>query len=117
MVVQTYTTPDGVERVSLPRPDYQDLVDARDHAVAMRDVAAGAPVLAEAELDAFLAAPSPLAFWRKRAGMTQTALAQKAGITQAFLAQIEAGSRDGTVAVLKRIAQTLGLRIEDLIAE
>jgi DNA-binding XRE family transcriptional regulator len=91
--------------------------DARDHAIAMRDVATGAPVLTENELDAFLAAPSPLPFWRKRAGMTQTALARKAGITQAFLAQIETGSRDGTVAVLKRISDVLGLRIEDLIPD
>jgi DNA-binding XRE family transcriptional regulator len=117
MDVQTYTTPGGVERVSLPRSEYQDLIDALDHAVAMRDVAAGAPVLTEAELDAFLAAASPLAFWRKPAGMTQTALARKAGITQAFLAQIKAGSRDGTVAILKRISEALGVRIEDLIAD
>jgi DNA-binding XRE family transcriptional regulator len=117
MDVQIYTTPDGMERVSLPRSEYQDLIDARDHAIAMRDVAAGAPVLTENELDGFLAASSPLAFWRKRAGMTQTALAQKAGITQAFLAQIETGSRDGTVAVLKRISKALGVRIEDLIPD
>jgi DNA-binding XRE family transcriptional regulator len=91
--------------------------DARDHAIAMRDVATGAQVLTENELDAFRAAPSPLPFWRKRAGMTQTALARKAGITQAFLVQIETGSRDGTVAVLKRISDVLGLRLEDLIPD
>jgi len=117
MGVQTYTTPEGAERVSLPRAEYQDLIDARDHAIAMRDIAAGAPLLTETELDAYLASPSPLAFWRKRAGLTQSALAQKAGITQAFLAQIESGDRDGTVGVLKRISQALGLRIEDLIAD
>jgi DNA-binding XRE family transcriptional regulator len=117
MDVQTYTTPDGMERVSMPMSDYQDLVDARDHAIAMRDVAAGAPLLTESELDAYLASPSPLAFWRKRAGLTQSALAQKAGITQAFLAQIESGDRDGTVGVLKRISQALGVKIEDLIAD
>jgi len=117
MDVQAYTTPEGADRVSMPRSEYQDLVDSRDHAIAMRDIAAGAPVLSEAELDNFLASPSPLAFWRKRAGMTQTALAQQAGITQAFLAQIEAGDRDGTVGVLKRIAKAVGVKIEDLIAD
>ena len=117
MPVHAYLTPDGTEHVSLPRAEYQDLIDARDHAIAMRNIAAGAPVLAEAELEAFLAAASPLAFWRNRAGLTQAALAQKAGITQPFLAQIESGARDGTVTVLKRIAQALGLRIEDLIAD
>jgi DNA-binding XRE family transcriptional regulator len=117
MDVQTYTTPEGAERVSMPRSEYQDLIDSRDHAIAMRDIAAGAPLLTESELDAYLASPSPLAFWRKRAGLTQSALAQNAGITQAFLAQIESGDRDGTVGVLKRISQALGVRIEDLIAE
>jgi transcriptional regulator with XRE-family HTH domain len=58
-----------------------------------------------------------LAFWRNRAALTQAALAQKAGITQPFLAQIETGAREGTVTVLKRIAEALGIRIEDLIAD
>ena len=115
MDVQTYTAPDGAERVSMPRSEYQDLIDARDHAIAMRDVAAGSPVLTEAELDTYLAAPSPLAFWRKRARLTQAALAQKVGVSQAFLAQIEAGDRDGTVGVLKRISDALGVKIEDVI--
>ncbi len=108
MDVQTTETPDGVERVSLPRSDYQDLVDARDHAVAMRDVAAGAPVLTEAELDAFLAAASPWAFWRKRAGMTQTALAQKAGITQAFLARSRRAAGTGPWPYLNALTNPSG---------
>ena len=51
--------------------DFQDLLDARDHAEAMRGVAAGAPTFAEAEVDAYLAARTPLAFWRQRAGLTK----------------------------------------------
>ncbi len=117
MPAHAYKTPDGTDHVSLPRAEYQDLIDARDHAIAMRDIAAGAPVLSEAELDAFLAAATPLAFWRKRAALTQAALAKKAGITQPFLAQIESGAREGTVTILHRIAQALGIRIEDLIAD
>ena len=99
MPPQTYKTPNGAERISLPCAEYQDLIDARDHAIAMRNIAGGAPVLTESELDAFLAAASP----------------QKAGITQPFLAQIETGAREGSVTVLNRIAQAPGTRIEDLI--
>ena len=117
MPAHAYTKPDGAEHVSLPLAEYQDLIDARDHAITMRNIAAGAPVLTEAELDAFLAAASPQAFWRTRAALTQAALARKAGITQPFLAQIETGAREGTVTVLKRIAQALDIRIEDLIAD
>jgi DNA-binding XRE family transcriptional regulator len=107
----------GRERVILDRNDYEDLIDARDHAVAMRDIAAGADVLSQAEMETYLTATTPLAFWRKRTGKTQAALAAEVGVSQPFLAQIEAGTRDGTVRVLARIARALRLRIEDLVAD
>lgn len=117
MDVETVVTEDGRERVILDRRDYEDLIDARDHALAMQDIVAGAETLTAAELDAYLAAPTPLAFWRKRAGKTQTELAEKAGISQAFLAQIEGGKREGTVTVLAKIAAALRIRIEDLLTD
>ncbi len=106
---------DGRERVVMDRQAYEDLVDARDAALAMRDIAHGAPTVSDAEMDAYLAAPTPLAFWRKRAGRTQASLAAEVGVSQPFLSHIEGGARDGGVAVLGRIAAALGLRIEDLL--
>jgi DNA-binding XRE family transcriptional regulator len=106
---------DGRERVVMDKTDYVDLIDSRDHAIAMRDISAGAPTLTQAELDAYLAAPTPLAFWRQRAGKTQSALAEQVGVSQPFLAQIEGGQRQGTVRVLARLAKAVGVRIEDLI--
>ena len=107
----------GHERVVLERAEYEDLVDARDHALALQDIAAGAPVLSEAELDEYLAAATPLAYWRKRSGKTQAALAAEAGVSQPFLAQIETGKREGSVGVLAKIARALRVRIEDLVAD
>lgn len=102
--------------ITLTWTDYEDLIDARDHAQAMRGVATGAmETLSDAELDAYLAAQSPLAFWRKHRGLTQTALAATAGITQPYLAQIEGGSRDGNVALFAKLARALRVRIEDLV--
>jgi DNA-binding XRE family transcriptional regulator len=106
---------DGRERVVLDRSDYEDLIDARDAAIAMREIAAGAPTIPDSEMDAYLAAPTPLAFWRQRAAKTQAALADEVGVSQPFLAQIEGGQRQGTVRVLARLAKSLGVRIEDLI--
>jgi transcriptional regulator with XRE-family HTH domain len=68
-------------------------------------------------MQTYLTATTPLAFWRKRTGKTQAALAAEVGVSQPFLAQIEAGTRDGTVRVLARIARALRLRIEDLVAD
>ena len=69
--------------ITLTRAEYEDLIDARDHALAMRDIASGAvETLSGAELDAYLAGPTPLAFWRRHRGMTQAALAAWIGIAQ-----------------------------------
>lgn len=106
---------DGRERVVLDRGLYEDLIDARDHAVAMRDIAAGAGVIPDSELDAYLEAPTPLSFWRRRSRRTQAAVAAAAGVSQPFLAQIESGERQGSVQALARIARVLRVRIDDLV--
>jgi DNA-binding XRE family transcriptional regulator len=117
MAVQFIATPGGEKMAVLPAEEYQDLIDARDAEAAMREVRAGRmETFTEAEVDAYLASPSPLAFWRKRRGLTQAALAEAVGKSQAYLAQIEAGRRTGTVDVYARLASVLKLRIEDLLA-
>ena len=115
MSIEFVTAPDGSRKVVMSEADFQDLLDARDHAEAMRGVAAGAPTFAEAEVDAYLAARTPLAFWRQRAGLTQKALADIVRVSQAYLAQLEAGEREGGVKVWAQLAEALGVRIDDLI--
>ena len=103
-----------MDTVTLTRAEYQSLVDTRDHAVAMRAVATGEmPTLTEAELDAFLAAPSPLAFWRGRRGIGVASLASDAGMTEGELLAIEQGGT-ADVTVFARLSAVLGLRIEDI---
>ncbi|HSU06910.1 MAG TPA: helix-turn-helix transcriptional regulator [Acetobacteraceae bacterium] len=102
----------------MSRQEYEDLIDSRNHAAALRGVAAGSmPTLSDTEMDAFLAAPTPLAFWRRRCSLTQAALARSVGISQAYLAQIETGRRIGDVGLYARLARRLAVRIEDLVAE
>jgi hypothetical protein len=67
----------------MDRADDQDLIDARDHAVAMRRIATGEmETIPESEVDDYLAAPTPLAFWRKKRGYTQASLADETGLSQ-----------------------------------
>lgn len=118
MDIQTIKAPSGEDMVVLSRRDFQDLIDARDHATAMRDIAAGAmEMLTADEVKAYLAAPTPLAFWRKRRGLTQVALARQVAISQAFLAQIETRDRLGDVHLYARLAHALRVRIEDLVPD
>jgi DNA-binding XRE family transcriptional regulator len=115
---RTLTTPKGEELIVLSREEYQDLIDARDHALAMAAHArSDDPGLTDAEMDAYLAAPTPLAYWRKRRRLTQAKLAAAAGISQPYLAQLETGRRvSADIAVYAMLAKRLGVRIEDLVS-
>ena len=116
MQVQTITTSSGDEMVVLPARDFDPLIDARDHAVAMAAHERGADEgVTEAEMDAYLAAATPLAFWRGKRGLTQAALAARAGISQPYLAQLEGGDRKGGLATGRALARALRVRIEDLL--
>jgi DNA-binding XRE family transcriptional regulator len=119
MTIQTIKLPTGEEAVAMSRAEYQDLVDSRDHALALRDIAAGnMPMIAEEDMDAYLAAPTHLAFWRKHRNITQAQLAEAAEISQPYIAQLEAGTKHGaTVAVYARLARRLGVRVDDLIED
>lgn len=103
------------DRITLTRDEYEDLLDARDHAIAMRAVAHGAATLTGADVDAFLAAPTALAFWRGHRKLTQTALAERVGISQPSLAQAESGRKGLTAATYAKLANVLNVRIEDLL--
>ncbi len=101
MTVQTITTPSGERLVVLTEEEYEDLIDIRDHARAMDAYRRGeGEWLTDAEMDAYLASPSPLAYGRKRRGLTQAALAEAMGITQPYLAQIEGGRRTGAILII-----------------
>jgi transcriptional regulator with XRE-family HTH domain len=68
-------------------------------------------------VDEYLAAPTPLAFWRKKRGYTQASLAAEAGLSQPYVAQMEGGQRVGDVTTLAKLARLLRVRIEDLVVE
>ena len=106
------------DTITLTRSEYEDLIDARDHALAMRDIASGAmETLTDAEVDAYLAAATPLAFWRRHQGLTQAALAARVGIAQSSLAQAETGRRGLKVETYAKLAKALKVRIEDLLTD
>jgi transcriptional regulator with XRE-family HTH domain len=66
-------------------------------------------------MDDYLAAPTPLAFWRKKRGLTQAGLAERAGITESELAEIESGKEEGRIGVLRALAETLGMTVDELV--
>ena len=121
MTIQTIKTSTGETLVVLPLTEYEALEDAADaarHAMVMAKLKRGeSESLTSKEVKALLAAPTPLAFWRRKRGFTQAALAKRALISQSYLASLEAGRRKGDPALIKRLAQALALRMEELVAD
>ncbi|HEX7631288.1 MAG TPA: helix-turn-helix transcriptional regulator [Lacunisphaera sp.] len=58
--------------------------------------------------------PAEVRLRRKRAGLSQRQLANKAKITAAHLCNIELGKTEASPPVLQRIAKALGCRVIDI---
>jgi transcriptional regulator with XRE-family HTH domain len=52
---------------------------------------------------------------KERAGFTQKQLAAAAGLSQPYLAKIEAGRQDISLRVLSRLAKALNVELVDLV--
>ncbi len=52
---------------------------------------------------------------RKKKGMSQEVLAQRAGISRSFLCEIERGRKSPSLATLERLAAALDIRQGELI--
>jgi DNA-binding XRE family transcriptional regulator len=115
-------SPKGDDIVILSRKEYDRLLvaaneDAIDAMIARRAIARNEETLSEAEMDELLAARTPLAFWRKKRGLTQADLAKTAEIAQGFLSEIENGLKTGDVTVLQRIAIALEISRLELVPD
>lgn len=54
---------------------------------------------------------------RARAGMSRRVLSQRSGVSQRYLAQLEGGGGNVSIALLRRIAASLGIGVDRLVAE
>lgn len=60
---------------------------------------------------------SNLKNYRIRCGLTQEALAEKAGISTTFYANIERGAKGMSILTLKRLSEALGISVDYLLYE
>ena len=122
-VLTAFTTPSGDEMVVLSRADFdalttavEDAEDVRLYDLAMQALASGDEELMPFEMVKRLTAgENPVRVWRKHRNLTIAALAASAGISAAYLSQIETGVREGTIGSFKRLAEALNVTVDDLI--
>ena len=90
--------------------DDADAVAAYDRAVAQDDGFTIPAAVMRAELDG----SHSVRAWREHRGLTLQALADAAGISKAYVSQIEGGKRAGTAATLKKLAKVLRVPLDAL---
>jgi DNA-binding XRE family transcriptional regulator len=113
-----FTSPAGDEMAILPRAELDALREAAEHAKSVADYRSGKlPGLTPAQALDLVEAPSPLAFWRKFRGFTQSRLAAEIGIAQNYLSDLENGKRTGDVSLWLKLRTALDLPVEDLVED
>jgi DNA-binding XRE family transcriptional regulator len=118
MSISYVKTPGGEELAILPRAELEEILAAAAHAKALAEYRSGRdPGLASTEMRALVAAPTPLAFWRRKRNLTQAALAKETGLAQNYLSDLETGKREGSAAQWRKIARALDLPVDELIPE
>src|SRR5438552_18440936 len=121
--VTKFTTPSGDTMVIIPAAEYDRLIEAREMAADVaafdefdRKLASGEEELIPAEIvDRILAGENRVRVWREHRGLTVKALADKAGVTAAYLSQVETGKRDGTLGTSRKLAGALGVTRDELV--
>ena len=102
----------------VPIRDYDQLrdalEDAADHEALRQSRASGEEFVPDALVDR-LGGGNPVRVWREYRGLTATALARRAKVSNAQLSAIENGATTGSVQTLRNLADALGVTVDDLL--
>lgn len=107
----------------IPFSEYEKIQEALEDAEDIKDIEnnlkaihKGKEISVPGEVTfAILDGINPIRAWREHKQIKMNALAKKAGISSAYLSQIENGKRNPTIDTLKAIAKGLDIDIEMLI--
>ena len=111
------------ETVTIPKAEYDRLCAAADDladiqaALAVRArIEAGTEELVPAAVaDRLIDGEAPLKVWRECRSLSQSDLARVAGASRVQIVDIEAGRATGSAHTLRRLADALGVTVDDLI--
>ncbi len=110
------------DTITIARDEYQRLVEAaqtlddiRAYDRAVAELEAGREELVPAAFAARLVAgESPVRVYREWRGLSQAELARRSGVNRIQLLDIEAGRAGGSVDTLRKLAEALGVMLDDL---
>lgn len=112
----------GKKMAVLPVEDFQRLLEVaedRDDVAAAIDAGRrrgeGMEYLPAAMVDRILDGENALRAWREFRGLTVAELAEKSGYGYSMISKVEAGSRQGTVALWNALATALNVAPDDVM--
>jgi DNA-binding XRE family transcriptional regulator len=93
--------------------DQADIVRANK---IKRDIAAGDDEVVPADIvRRLVAGENKVKVWRSHRGLSGRDLAAAAGVSAPFISEIESGKKDGSVSVMKKVADVLKVDLDDLV--
>lgn len=109
---------DAVRFAVLPIAEYERLLaaaeDLADIAAYDAAKAAGGEYVPDAVVKRIVAGENPIRVWREHRGLTLQDLASTADISKPYLSEIETGKKEPSLDVLRKLADALGLMLDDL---
>ena len=110
-----------VQFVVVPADEYETLMRVRRAAdeldrthAALADRLGGGTGAPAAVAHRIADGENPVRVWREVRGLKAVALARAAGISPAYLSEIETGKKDGTFRTMASIARVLNVSLDDL---
>lgn len=111
------------ETVTIPKAEYdrlcaleEELADVQAALAVEARIANGKEELIPAGVvDRLLDGEPPLRVWREFRNLTQAALARASGVNRVQIVEIEAGRGNGSVHTLRKLADALGVAVDDVI--
>lgn len=107
------------EMVTIRKDEYQrlkeaaeDLADIIAYDRAMRDAGESIP---SAYVRRMVEGESPVRVFRDLRGLTQAQLSEMSGVNRVQIADIESGRKSGSVETVRKLAQALGVTVDDLV--
>jgi DNA-binding XRE family transcriptional regulator len=109
--------------ITIPLDEYkalklaaEDLADLSAYDRAMAAITRGDDELIPAEYaKRLIVGESPVRVWREFRGLTQMALYETSGVNRVQIADIEAGRKSGSVETIRKLADALGVAMDDLV--
>ena len=120
---QIITAPKGDRLVVVSETEYRAMraaLEDREDVAAVRTferrLAEGREELVPAEFaNRLVDGENPVRVWREYRGMKAGELAVLAGISAAYLSEIETGKKEGSLSAMKKIAVALRTDLDDLV--